>query len=84
MVHDIAFPTASVGYAAAELGQVWKTSDGGDHWTRIMNLGFPYYWYGVHALDADNVVISGFDNSAGSGILRWSHDGGDTWSDDSC
>ena len=27
-----------------------------------MNVGFPYYWYGVYALDADNVVISGFDN----------------------
>jgi len=82
VVHDIAFASASVGYAAAELGQVWKTTDGGAHWTRIMNLGFPYYWYGVNALDESNVVISGFDNQAGSGIVRWSHDGGATWSDD--
>ena len=82
VVHDIAFPSASVGYAAAELGQVWKTTDGGAHWTRIVNLGFPYYWYGVAALDENNVVISGFDNQAGSGIVRWSHDGGATWSDD--
>ena len=62
----------SVGYAAAELGQVWKTTDGGEHWNRIMNLGFPYYWYGVYALDADNVVISGFDNQKALGIVRWS------------
>ena len=82
VVHDIAFPSASVGYAAAELGQVWKTTDGGAHWNRIVNLGFPYYWYGVDALDDDTVVVSGFDNQAGSGILRWSHDGGATWSDD--
>jgi hypothetical protein len=82
VVHDIAFPTASVGYAAAELGQIWKTTNGGAHWDRIMNLGFPYYWYGVDALDEENVVISGFDNQAGSGIVRWSHDGGTTWSDD--
>jgi photosystem II stability/assembly factor-like uncharacterized protein len=82
IVHDIAFPTALVGYAAAELGQLWKTTDGGEHWDRIMNLGFPYYWYGVSALDAEHVVISGFDNQNSSGILRWSDDGGDTWSDD--
>ena len=42
VVHDIAFSSASVGYAAAELGQVWKTTDGGAHWDRIVNLGFPY------------------------------------------
>jgi photosystem II stability/assembly factor-like uncharacterized protein len=82
VVHDLAFPTALVGYAAAELGQVWKTTDGGAHWDRIMNLGFPYYWYGVAALDEDHVVVSGFDNSASTGILRWSDDGGATWSDD--
>ena len=82
VVHDIAFPSASVGYAAAELGQVWKTTNGGAHWDRIVNLGFPYYWYGVDALDDDTVVISGFDNQAGSGIVRWSYDGGATWSDD--
>jgi photosystem II stability/assembly factor-like uncharacterized protein len=82
VIHDLAFPTESIGYAAAELGQVWKTTDGGDHWTRILNLGFPYYWYGVAALDADTVVISGFDDQNSLGILRWSHDGGQTWSDD--
>lgn len=82
VIHDLAFPTAQIGYAAAELGQVWKTSDGGENWTRIMDLGFPYYWYGVHAFNERDVVISGFDNQAFSGILRWSHDGGDTWSDD--
>jgi len=82
VIHDLAFPTASVGYAAAELGQVWKTTDGGENWTEIMNLGFPYYWYGVYAFSAQDVVISGFNNQAATGILRWSHDGGATWSDD--
>jgi len=82
VVHDLSFPSATVGYAAAELGQVWKTSDGGEHWTQIMNIGFPYYWYGVYAFTEEDLVISGFDNQAFSGILRWSHDGGDTWSDD--
>jgi photosystem II stability/assembly factor-like uncharacterized protein len=82
VIHDLAFASADIGYAAAELGQVWKTIDGGAHWARIMNLGFPYYWYGVYAFDADNVVISGFDNQNSRGVLRWSSDGGDSWSDD--
>jgi len=41
VIHDISFPTTLVGYAAAELGQVWKTTNGGSKWTEIMNLVFP-------------------------------------------
>jgi photosystem II stability/assembly factor-like uncharacterized protein len=82
VVTDLAFPSATVGYAAAELGRVWKTTDGGETWTVIMDLGFPYYWYGVDALSEDVVVISGFDNSNWRGLLRWSHDGGQTWGTD--
>jgi hypothetical protein len=82
VIHDISFPSLKVGYAAAELGQVWKTTDGGAKWTEIMNLGFPYYWYGVKALDVKNVVISGFNDSTFQGIIRWSHDGGTTWTSD--
>jgi photosystem II stability/assembly factor-like uncharacterized protein len=82
VIHDISFPTPSVGYAAAELGQVWKTTDGGSNWTEIMNLGFPYYWYGGNALNADQVVISGFNDSNFEGIIRWSTNGGTTWTSD--
>ncbi|HZP62684.1 MAG TPA: hypothetical protein VFB28_04645 [Terriglobales bacterium] len=82
VVHDLVFPTLQVGYAAAELGQVWKTTDGGNTWTEIVNLGFPYYWYGVAALDANNVVISGFNDSTFEGIIRWTHDGGVSWTSD--
>jgi photosystem II stability/assembly factor-like uncharacterized protein len=82
VIHDISFPTASVGYAAAELGQVWKTTDGGSKWTEVMNLGFPYYWYGVTALTAKDVVVSGFNDNDFEGIIRWSHDGGKTWTSD--
>ena len=82
VIHDISFPTALVGYAAAELGQVWKTTNGGSKWTEIMNLGFPYYWYGVKALSAKDVVIAGFNDSNFEGILRWSHNGGKTWTHD--
>jgi len=82
VIHDIAFPTATTGYAAAELGQVWKTTDGGVHWIEIMNLGFPYYWFGVSALSAKDLIISGFNDSNFQGIARWSHDGGTTWTSD--
>jgi photosystem II stability/assembly factor-like uncharacterized protein len=82
VIHDISFPTAKIGYAAAELGQVWKTSNGGASWTEILNLGFPYYWYGVATLSANEVVISGFNDSNFEGIIRWSQDGGTTWSND--
>jgi photosystem II stability/assembly factor-like uncharacterized protein len=82
VIHDISFPTPKIGYAAAELGQIWKTTNGGSTWTEIMNLGFPYYWYGIHARDANNVVVSGFNDSNFEGIIRWSHDGGNTWTSD--
>jgi photosystem II stability/assembly factor-like uncharacterized protein len=82
VIHDISFPTSSVGYAAAELGQVWKTVDGGATWTEIMNLGFPYYWFGVTAMSSQDVVISGFNDHTFAGIIRWSHDGGTTWTPD--
>jgi photosystem II stability/assembly factor-like uncharacterized protein len=82
VIHDISFPTTKIGYAAAELGQVWKTTNGGASWTEILNVGFPYYWFGVTTLSANEVVISGFNDSTFQGILRWSQDGGTTWSND--
>ncbi len=82
VIKDISFASPTVGYMAGELGKVWKTTNGGATWTLIMNLGFPYYWYGVDALSENDLVISGFDNSNWRGLLRWSHDGGQTWSSD--
>jgi photosystem II stability/assembly factor-like uncharacterized protein len=82
VIHDISFATSQVGFAAAELGQVWKTADGGATWTEIVNLGFPYYFYGVHAFNENDVVISGFNDNNFNGLIRWSHDGGATWSSD--
>jgi photosystem II stability/assembly factor-like uncharacterized protein len=69
---------ATHGFASAELGRVYRTTNG-ETWTQTLNQGFPYYWYGVHAFDASTVIITGFNNSTGEGIARWSHDGGATW-----
>jgi photosystem II stability/assembly factor-like uncharacterized protein len=79
VIKDISFASPTVGYIAAELGKVYKTADGGKTWTAVMDLGYPYYWYGVDTLSENDVVISGFDNSNFRGLLRWSHDGGRTW-----
>lgn len=83
VIHDLIFVSPTVGYAAAEVGQVWKTSNGGKTWTEVLNLGFPYYFYGVEAY-GNEVVVSGFIDSANqqAGIIRTSQDGGQTWSGD--
>jgi len=81
---DVSFANPLVGYIVTELGAVYKTTNGGENWAGVMNLGFPYYWYGVDALTADTVVISGFNNQGNihSGVVRWSFDGGSTWTND--
>jgi photosystem II stability/assembly factor-like uncharacterized protein len=83
VIHDIAFPTPQIGYAVAEGGQVWKTTNAGSTWTEILNLGYPYYFYGVKALTENDLVISGiYDTTGFEGLVRWSHDGGTTWTND--
>jgi photosystem II stability/assembly factor-like uncharacterized protein len=81
---DVSFANLQTGYIVTELGAVYKTTNGGDNWTEKMNLGFPYYWYGVHALSPDTVIISGFNNQSNirTGVVRWSFNGGNTWTND--
>src|SRR3990172_12747687 len=81
---DISFANTQVGYIVTELGAVYKSTNGGDNWVSVMNLGFPYYWYGVHALSVDTVVIAGFNNQGqiSTGVVRWSFNGGTTWIND--
>lgn len=81
VAHDVAFVSPTTGYAAAELGQVWATTNGGVSWTKILNRGFPYYYYGIQA-SGQTVVASGFNDSTGEGVLTQSNDGGATWQAD--
>ena len=78
-IRAISMASAQMGFAAAELGIVLRTTDGGQTWQTVLNEGFPAYYYGVHAFSEQTVVVSGFNNSANTGILRWSGDGGQTW-----
>lgn len=84
IIHDMVFVNPTIGFAVAEGGQVWKTVNGGKTWTEVLNLGFPYYFYGVAALSAKAIVVSGFIDSSTeqAGVIRWSQDGGKTWSND--
>jgi len=81
---DVSFANTQVGYIVTELGSVYKSTDGGDTWSSVMNLGFPYYWYGVDALSPDTVIISGFNNQGPitGGVVRWTYDGGSNWNPD--
>jgi photosystem II stability/assembly factor-like uncharacterized protein len=84
IIHDITFATAKIGYAVGEQGEVFKTTDGGNHWTEqtLSNAGSDYF-YGVAALSATKVIITGFyDSSSAYGVFRWTEDGGETWSSD--
>jgi hypothetical protein len=48
---DVSFADENTGYIVTELGSVYKSTDGGDNWSSVLNLGFPYYWYGcMHEL----------------------------------
>ncbi len=78
----VSFADPLNGYAAAELGAVYRTTNGGTTWTRVMNLGFPYYWYGVQAFSSQTALIVGFQNQTGAGIARWTDNGGATWTTD--
>jgi hypothetical protein len=84
-IQHLSFVSGTVGYAASGVGQIFKTTDGGLNWLPVLDLSWPYYWYGVQALNANDVVVSGFfDSNWGvqEALIRWSHDGGASWSDD--
>jgi len=84
VIHDLVFVTSTTGYAAAEGGQVWKTSNGGRTWSLALNLGYPYYFYGIAAVTSKQIAVTGFIDSSTqqAGVLRWTQDGGTTWSSD--
>ena len=83
VVHDISFATSQIGYAAAELGQVWKTTNGGAELDRDHESRIPLLLVRSASLAKDNdVVVSGFNDSNFEGIIRYSQDGGQTWTSD--
>jgi photosystem II stability/assembly factor-like uncharacterized protein len=78
-IKAISMASPQIGFAAAELGIALRTVDGGSTWQTILNDGFPFYYYGVQAFSETTVVLTGFNNQTGEGVVRWSDTGGNTW-----
>lgn len=84
VIHDVSFASPLVGFAAGEHGLVYKTIDGGNTWNVALSSDTNDYFYGVQAISAKDIIVSGFYDSATlqQGAYRWSHDGGKTWTAD--
>jgi len=71
-------------YVGTDTGRLWKTTDLGDHWTRLTGDGLPERW--VNAVIADPAdarhvyaAFSGYREGDGSASVWESADGGATW-----
>jgi photosystem II stability/assembly factor-like uncharacterized protein len=69
----LSFPTASTGYAVADGGFVWKTTDAGTTWTSLTFSGVSDAEKIVFANVSDGIVVGG------SGAEAYTMDGGITW-----
>lgn len=87
VIQDLLFTSADVGYAAAELGFVFKTSDGGRQWTPVLLSDSSDYWYGIDAISDKDIVVTGFHDGldpvtkaqVNQALVRWSNDAGVSW-----
>jgi photosystem II stability/assembly factor-like uncharacterized protein len=79
-VRDFTFLTPLFGMASGGFydvtGIVWRTTDGGDHWTYDAAAGEPIF--GTHFFDPQNLIGVTGDLDFGSGMVR-STDGGVSW-----
>lgn len=80
-LYGVSFADPVNGYVAGDLG-VYKTTDGGQNWTHVLNTGDPYWWRGVQAISPQSAFIVGMQMQTMSGVARWTDDGGATWSND--
>ncbi|MFH0893679.1 MAG: YCF48-related protein [Bacteroidota bacterium] len=77
------FPTATVGYACGDAGEILKTTDGGSSWTSL-TTSFPGYWFwDIHFVNVDTGYVVGESdpgfNPSGLGIVLKTLDGGSSW-----
>lgn len=89
-VHAIFDSSSSdiIAYASGEAGVLLKlraSTSEPEVWQTVLDLSFPFYFYGVYSFDANTTMLSGFiDGSQGAyGIIQYTRDGGNTWTNDS-
>ena len=84
IIHDIAFPTAKIGYAVGEEGQVWKTTDGGNSWVQqvLVSRERLLLRRRCHHREEGHYLRLLTVRRGAYGVFRWTEDGGSTWSSD--
>lgn len=79
-VHDFAFYNRQYGFAGGGyhdiVGAIWKTTNGGQHWSSI-GVG-PEPIQAIHFFDSLNLIAVGGDFEYGSGIVKTTN-GGVNW-----
>lgn len=72
---DVQFPTAQVGYAAGENGNIWKTTNGGQTWTDLLTVAQTRFSLrAVSFTSADSGQVVGAENAQ-----YLTTDGGRNW-----
>jgi photosystem II stability/assembly factor-like uncharacterized protein len=72
-IRSIQMVNESIGYACADIGRIYKTTDGGDHWFR-QTSGTQEALFSVDFVDEWNGMICGFN-----GTILHTTDGGQNW-----
>ncbi len=72
-IRSIQMVNESIGYACADIGRIYKTTDGGDNWFRQVS-GTQEALFSVDFVDELNGTICGFN-----GTILHTTDGGQTW-----
>ncbi len=72
-IRSIEMVTDLIGYACADIGRIYKTTDGGDHWERLVS-GTQEALFDVDFVDESNGMVCGFN-----GTILKTNDGGQSW-----
>ncbi|MBK8483891.1 MAG: T9SS type A sorting domain-containing protein [Saprospiraceae bacterium] len=72
-IRSIKMVNEDVGYACADIGRIYKTMDGGDHWIRL-NSGTQEALFDLDFTDITNGMVCGFN-----GTILSTKDGGLNW-----
>jgi photosystem II stability/assembly factor-like uncharacterized protein len=80
-LYGIHFPSADIGYACGETGDIIKTTDGGDNWIEVPSPvpNSQYYLEGVYFTDANTGCICGYKTSDYSSVIIKTTNGGNNW-----